>query len=64
MKTYSVYIAPITKDSSGKIRPNGAKHWERIGSILSKNKKLALKWLKENQVIEKGFVFVIMQFKD
>jgi hypothetical protein len=77
MKNYSVYIAPAiisptetAKNKSGigrkivnKTFPNGAKHWERIGTIAAKNKKLALEWLKKNQAIESGFMFVLIQPK-
>ena len=77
MKNYSVYIAPAiisptetTKNKSGigrkivnRVLPDGAKHWERIGTIQSKNKKLALEWLKKNQEIESGFMFVLIQPK-
>jgi len=62
MKNYSVYIAPAIKTEIG-IRANGAKHWERIGTIQSKNKKLALAWLKKNQAIESGFMFVVLKPK-
>lgn len=62
MKTYSAYIAPTIKTEIG-VRANGAKHWERIGTIQSKNKKLALQWLKRNQIIENGFMFVVIQPK-
>jgi len=63
MKTYSVYKAPAMKDSNNKLCPNGAKYWERLGTIESKNKKLALAWLKKNQAIESGFMFVLLQPK-
>ena len=63
MKTYGVYQAPVIKDSNNKLCPNGAKHWERIGTIESKNKRLALNWLKKNQAIESGFMFVLIQLK-
>jgi len=77
MKNYSVYIAPTiisptetARNKSGigrkvvnKTFPNGAKHWERIGTIQSKNKKLALAWLKKNQTIESGFMFVVLKPK-
>ena len=63
MKNYSVYIAPAIRNDQNKICPNGAKHWERIGTIQSKNKKLALAWLKKNQTIESGFMFVVLQPK-
>jgi len=60
----------ITMNKSGigrkiinRILPNGAKHWERIGTIQSKNKKLALEWLKKNKAIESGFMFVILKSK-
>lgn len=61
MKTYSVYIAPAVRNDQNKICPNGAKHWERIGTIQSKNKKLALEWLKQNKDLGKEFVYVLIQ---
>jgi hypothetical protein len=63
MRKYSVFLAPKTEDSFGKIVPNNAKHWELIGKIESKNKKSALEWLKKNQAVQNGFMFVLMQPK-
>ena len=60
MKTYSVYLAPAIKTEKG-ICANGAKHWERFGTIESKNKKTALTWLKKNKDLGKEFVYVLMQ---
>lgn len=61
MKTYSVYIAPAIRNDQNKICPNGAKHWERIGTIESKNKKIALKWLKETKDLGSDFMYVLIQ---
>ncbi len=77
MIKYSVFIAPALKvdvetsmNDSGigrkvakKTLPDSAKHWEFIGKIESKNKKLAMQWLKKNQPIDKGFMFVLLQPK-
>tara|TARA_R110000868_G_scaffold29030_4_gene107973 strand:+ start:5225 stop:5422 length:198 start_codon:yes stop_codon:yes gene_type:complete len=59
MKNYSVFLAPTIKTETG-IFANGGKHWERIGTIKSKNKKIALAWLKKNKTIEVGFMFMVM----
>lgn len=77
MKKYSVFVAPTikvnietTKNKNGmgrkvvkKTLPNAAKYWELIGKIESKNKKSALEWLKKNQTIQEGFMFILMQPK-
>ena len=75
MKNYSVYIAPAilteietSKNKSGigrkvikKLLPNSSKHWERVGTIQSKNKQTALKWLKSNKDLGNDFVYVLKQ---